>query len=419
MVRLVLFFMFAASVPVAASDPMPITLDQAFASALKHSEDIAQRGETYEQVSAQIDQLWSAVKPRVQLTGSHFWQDTPGAGVNFPLPANQDTVSINGHQAIFGGLRDFLAVNAAKSLSESSRLAIARAKQLLYQDVAKAYLDLLRSRRAIGIHEEQFKLTQARVKELENFAEIGRSRHSEVLAVKSQHAQDEADLAAAHGEEHIRQATLRFLTGIDQDLSPVDVDEPALPGPVEDFNARAKLRPDVEGAQKDLSYSDTFVTIQQRLYWPTVGLDGSYYLRRPQNFSKNVHWDATLSAVLPLYSGGQIAGQIREAKAQRGYREQAFSLAARKALLEVRQAYDDLASDLAVVKALRNALTLAESNATAQSADYRHGLVTNIDVLTSLTTVQNTKLRLDQAQLQAYDDYVRLEVASGGPGSLK
>ncbi len=419
MVTLVFVAAMAVSNPVGAVDSSTITLDQAFESALTHSEEIAQRGETYEQLMAENDQVWSAVKPHIQLTATHFWQDTPGPNVNFPLPANQDTVTINGHQAIFGGLRDFLAVRAVRSQGESARLAMTRAKQLLYQDVAQAYLDLLRARRAIAIHDEQFRLTQSRVQELVNFVDLGRSRRSEVLAVQSQHAQDEADLAAARGDERIRQATLKFLTGSEQNLNPVDVDGPPATNPLADYEGRARQRPDVEAARKDLEYAQTFVTMESRRYWPTVGLDGEYYLRRPQNFSKDVHWDAALTAVLPLYSGGLIAGQVRAAKAQRGYREQALSLASRRALLEVRQAYDDLASDLAVVSALRNAVTLAQSNATAQSADYRHGLVTNIDVLTSLTTVQNTKLRLDQAQLQAYDDFIRLEVAAGGPGSVK
>jgi outer membrane protein TolC len=64
-------------------------------------------------------------------------------------------------------------------------------------------------------------------------------------------------------------------------------------------------------------------------------------------------------------------------------------------------------------------MTLAEANAKAQNADYRHGLVTNIDVLASLTTVQSTRLRLDAAQIQAFFARVRLEVAAGGPESAR
>jgi len=409
----------AAPFPAAAADAKNLSLDEAYSAALTRSEEIAEKGQTYAQVVAQIDEIWSAVKPRLNLNASHIWQDTPGAGVNFPLPANQDTVAISGHQPIFAGLRDFLAARAAKVESESAELALKRAKQLLYQDVAGAYLNLLQNHREIATLEAQVKLTDDRVKELKNFVDLGRSRKSEILAAQSQLAQDAADLESARGRERLSQATLQFLTGLDQDLSPQEIATPETAGEEKPYLDRAQTRPDVEAARRDFEYADLYVSIQGRQHLPTVALDGNYYLLRPNNFSKNVHWDATLSGQLPIYYGGQIGAQVREAKASRAFKEAALSLALRTAQLDVRSAHSDLVSDLAVVRALQNAMTLAEANAKAQSEDYRHGLVTNIDVLASLTVVQNTRLRLDQAEIQAYDAGIRLEVAAGGPGSVK
>jgi outer membrane protein len=342
-------------------------------------------------------------------------EDTQGPNGTFPLPANQEVAAINGHQPLFSGLRDFLAVKAGKAQGESAEFALQRAKQLLYQDVTNAYLNLLQSHRDIATHEEQVKLTSDRVKELKNFEDIGRSRKSEVLAAESQQAQDVADLETSRGLERVQQATLRFLTGIEENLAPAEISAPAQAEDMQPFLDRSAHRPDVEGARKDFEYSDLYVSIQRRQYLPTVALDGNYYLRRTQAFYGHVKWDATLSGQLPLYWGGQIKAQTRQAEAQRGFNEQALSLALRTAELDVRSSHSDLESDLSIVKALQNAMTLAEANAKAQIADYRHGLVTNIDVLTSLTTVQTTRLRLDAAQIQAYFARVRLEVAAGGP----
>jgi len=410
-----------SSAPVSAAPEAgrPITLDEAYAAALKRSETVAEKGETYAQIQAQIEQLWSEIKPRISLNAQEQIQDTPGPNVNFPLPANNPTVAINGHQPLFSGLRDFLAVKAGKAQGESADFALQRAKQLLYQDVTNAYLNLLQSRRDIKTHEEQVKLTADRVKELKNFEDIGRSRKSEVLAAESQQAQDVADLETARGTERVQQATLRFLTGIEEDLAPQEISVPAQAGDIQAFLARSKSRPDVEGARKDYEYSDLYVSINRRQYWPTAAVDGNYYLKRPRNFSEHVNWDATFSAVLSLYWGGQIRAQTKQAEAQRGFNEQALSLAERSAELDVRSSYGDLSSYLSIVAALEKAMTLAEANAKAQAADYRHGLVTNIDVLAALTTVQTTRLRLDAAQIQAYYARVRLEVAAGGPEAAR
>src|SRR3569832_1813523 len=158
-----------AALSTAADAGRPITLDEAYAAALKRSEAIAEAGETYAEVMAQVDELWAEVKPRISLDANQTWQDTPGPNVNFPLPANTRTAAINGHQPLFSGLRDFLAVKAGRAQGEAAQFALQRAKELLYRDTADAYLNLLRSRRDIATHEAQVQLTAARVKELRNF----------------------------------------------------------------------------------------------------------------------------------------------------------------------------------------------------------------------------------------------------------
>lgn len=409
-------FLFVSS--AGAADVKPLTLDEAYAAALKRSEEVAQKGQTHAQALAQVDEIWASLKPKLDLSAVQQWQDTPGPGVSFPLPASQQTVAINAHQPLFSGLREFLAARSSTARSESAELAFRRAKQLLYQDVAGAYLNLLESRRGVATREAQVRWTEDRVKELRNFEDIGRSRKSEVLAARSQLAQDQADVETARGAERLNQETLKFLTGLDQDLAPREIALSTAGVDAAAFAERARRRPDVEAARRDFESADLFVSIQGRQRWPTVYADGSYYLRRPNNYSHRVYWDAALTAELPLYSGGSIGAQLRDARAQREFREQALSLAARRAELEVRSAWNDLASGLAIVSALKNAVALAEANAKAQAEDYRHGLVTNIDVLTSLTTVENTRLRLDRAEIQAFFARVRLEVAAGGPEGL-
>ena len=420
--RTTISFAFAAlllAAPAApAADFKAIALDEAYAAALRRSEAVAEKGETYAQIMAQIDVLWSAVKPRFNVNAIQTWEQTPSPNL-YDLPGSQDVVAVNGHQPLFSGLRELLAIKAGKAQGESAELAYQRAKQLLYRDVANAYLNLLESRRDIATHEAQVKLTAGRVKELKSFEDIGRSRTSEVLAAQAQQAQDLADLETSRGQERARQATLQFLTGLDEELAPAEIAAPAEAGDVKPFLDRAQRRADVEGARRDYEYSDLYVSIQKRQYWPTIYADGNYYVRRSVSFYQGINWDATLTGQLPIYYGGQIGAQTRAAQAQRGFNEQALSLALRTAELDVRTAYSDLVSDLSIVKALESAMTLAEANAKAQTADYRHGLVTNIDVLTSLAAVQTTRLRLDAAQIQAYFARIRLEVAAGGPESAR
>ncbi len=157
-----------------------------------------ERAQTYAQLLAQLDYMWSQVKPRLNLNATQTWQETPSPNL-YGFPGSQQVVAINGHQPLFSGLRDLLAIKAGKAQGESAELAYKRAKQLLYQDTANAYLNLLESHRDIATHEAQVKLTTDRVKELKSFEGIGRSRKSEVLAVEAQQALDLADLETSRG----------------------------------------------------------------------------------------------------------------------------------------------------------------------------------------------------------------------------
>jgi outer membrane protein TolC len=418
---LLAFALFSAGAPaVGAPEPPPpparraIGLDEAYALALNKSEELAQRGETVAELDARMDELWSNVKPRLNLNASQGWTDTPQT--TFPVPTSRPYLIANAHQPLFSGFREFMAIRASKAQGESAELSLRRAKQRIYEDVARAYADLLGLHHELKTREAIFRTTQERLKELRHFEGLGRSRRSEVLSAESLLAQIESDIEGARGQERSFQWALRFLTGLQEDLEPSEVTMP-VSASLEPFLEGSRERPDVEASRRDLEAARLLVGVQSRQRWPNIYADGNYYIKRPADFNQHVSWDVTLSAQLPLYWGGLIGAQVREASAQARSAQQALLLALRRAELEVRSAHSDLESFLSVARALSKAVSLAEANAKAQAEDYRHGLVTNLEVLSALNTVQETRLRLDSAQLRAFRARVSLEVASGGPRS--
>lgn len=395
----------------------PITLEEAYRVALQRNEQLAQNREAVAELIARIDELWSSVKPRVSLVGSEIVQDSPGDLGGFAASfaaQSRPQAAVNVHQPLFSGLREFLAVKSAHASKESAELSVRRAEQRLYQDVAAAYLQLAAVQKEIVVRQDIAVLTNDRIRELRSRERVGRSRRSEVLASESQLSQVESEIAAARGRERVAQFNLRFITGLDTDLLPADVSVSTAPS-LEDYLRRSLTRADVEAKRRDADAARYNIDIQRRQMWPTLAADANYYLKRPPGFLSDIKWDATLSASLPLYWGGAISAQTRQAEARERSARQALSLVERQADTEVRSSYGDLLSSLSILQALDKALSLARRNADAQSGDYRLGLVTNLEVLNALNTVQETRLRLDQARLNAYASLTRLEVAAGGP----
>ncbi len=402
-----------------STEPAPgrsLSLGEAYKLSLDRSEEIAISGASYDETMAKADEIFSHVLPQITVMGTETFQDVPKGQSGLFLQHQREQGWVNAHQPLFSGLREFLAYRASKDFGRAAELRLQRAKQLLYQDAARAYLDLLAAQDDIRIRGALLTITQDRVKDLKEFLKLGRARQSEYLAAESQVAQQLAQLESARANEQVAQFKLQFLTGLDERLTPQAT--PALaPAPALDaVLARARGRADVEARRAESVAADTTIKVYSRQRWPTIAVDGNYYFKRPPSFTSDVRWDATITGSLPIFTGGSIGAQTRQAEARAKAGKAALSEAVRVAELEAKSAHRDLLSSEAVTAALDNAEKLAEENLKAQSGDYRLGQVTNLEVLGSLNTLQQTRLSQNAARIDAYWSRVRLEVAAGVPG---
>lgn len=400
----------------AAGQDRPLALPEAYALALARSEEIAVSGATYEEALANADEIFSRVKPRLTLMGTETLQDVPPGATGLFLQRHREQGWVSLQQPLFSGFREYLAFRASKDLGRAAELSLERAKQLLYRDVARAYLDLLAAQDDIRIREALAEITRSRVSELQEFRKVGRARPSETLAAESQLAQNLAQLESARAAEQVAQFTLGFLTGLEARLSPAPAPAPVAVPPLEAALAKARARPDVESRREEASSAERSVKVVSRARWPTVSLDANYYFQRPPSFTSDVKWDATITGSLPLYGGGEIGSQTRQREARLRAKRASLSEMTRRAELEARSAHQRLASSVAVTAALEKAASLAEQNAKAQSSDYKLGQVTNLEVLGSLNSLQQTRLQQNAARIDAYWSRVQLEVAAGVPG---
>src|SRR3970282_842459 len=123
---------------------------------------------------------------------------------------------------------------------------------------------------------------------------------------------------------------------------------------------------------------------------PTVDLTANRYLDRSGSL-KDSTWDVAVELNVPLYSGGLLQSQVREAISQQTQAELAVSQVTRQAEQEIRALYQSVVYDSAQLDALEKATVAARKNYEAQQRDYRFGLVTNLEVIQALTAFQENK----------------------------
>ena len=255
-------------------------------------------------------------------------------------------------------MRDYISAKAASARTGAARLDLERARQQLYLNVTQEYLNLFLAQQEVFIRRGQMDVTSRRIKELEARANIGRSRQSEVVAARTQLAQDKASYLAAAAGERLAQQALLFITGLDSDLAPQELSI-SRGAPLEEYLKLALLRPDLAARRKSLEAYNYLADIQDHNLWPSVEVSANYYaVRRPMPSPAN-RWDGTIALNLPLYTGGAAGALKDSAYAARRSAELELQLRERQVLTDVRSAFEERKYAMLETSSLQEALACA------------------------------------------------------------
>jgi outer membrane protein len=116
---------------------------------------------------------------------------------------------------------------------------------------------------------------------------------------------------------------------------------------------------------------------------------------------------------MPLFQGGATQSKYREADANREKAKQDLENARRSVAVQTRQAYLGVASGIAQVKALQQALKSSESLLEASKLGQGVGVRTNLDVLNAQQQLFSTRRDLYQAEYNYLISRLRLKAAVG------
>jgi outer membrane protein len=394
---------------VAAAEAL--TLDDYFAQALVRSEVVATQGELIQQAEERYRQAGAALRPTVDGVASYTWLDK-GARDTLTNPTRQPHARLTATQPLFRGFREFAALRQTQALVDAQSDDYRQARTQLFRDVAQNFYDVLALEQDLRNLDEQINQNLEREKELRARIRIGRSRPGEILTVQSTISTLRAEVEQLQAQLGAAREAFAFLSGLPADTPLRDSETlPANLDTLEAYLARLELRPDVKAAQQRLTAARENITVARGARQPSLDLNANRYLERKGSL-EDVDWDVQLALTIPLYAGGSLQSQVREAVSQSTQAELAASQAHRQAEQEIRAVYQSVVFDRSRLDALEKATEAARRNYEVQRHDYRLGLVTNLDVLQALTAFQENQRALDRARYTAKLDYLRLEAAA-------
>jgi outer membrane protein len=168
----------------------------------------------------------------------------------------------------------------------------------------------------------------------------------------------------------------------------------------------------VKAAISNVALADASLLQAHGEHLPTLAVQGTYYLQRDGG-SSTPDWNAQLVASLPLFEGGQIIAQEDQAASKKRQAEMQLSLTHRSALDDIREAYKSLLESMGETDAYQKAEQAYEQAYQDVMHDYKLNLTTNLELLQTMTSLENTKISYIKAKYQTLYDQVWLGVATG------
>lgn len=120
-----------------------------------------------------------------------------------------------------------------------------------------------------------------------------------------------------------------------------------------------------------------------------------------------------LSFSLPIYSGGSVTSQVKQAQYNFVSASEQLESAHRSAVQTVRSSYNNVNASVSSIEAYKQAVVSAQSSLDAMEAGYQVGTRTIVDVLDATTTLYNAKQQLSDARYNYLINQLNIKYALG------
>jgi outer membrane protein len=305
------------------------------------------------------------------------------------------------------------------------------AQQDLMSRVAQRYFDVLASQDDLDAQQGALASVNRQLEQAEKRYEVGLIAITDVQEVRASHDSSAAAVIAAKRQVASAQEFLREITGdlFDSLARPIEPFELANPDPIsEDRWVEMALQQNLSLVSSRLAadIARENVSAARGGHFPSLDLVASRYKINSDGTSINA--DGTpygnssvdqnqrsigVQLTFPLYSGGMVSSQVRQAVYQHRAAKERVERVARQTEHDARDSYLGVLSEISRVKALRQAV---ESNTTALNATeagYEAGTRTAVDVVESRRLWIQAQTDYSRSRYDYMINVLKLQQAAG------
>jgi outer membrane protein len=385
------------------------TLTQALAEAYNTNPQLLAQRALLRETDEQVPQALANWRPTVNFTGqvggarSGVTEPSTGkatsGGLGVYSTTYQNLLNLQVTQPVYTGGRTVAQTRQAINLVESARAQTLAIETTVLQAVAMAYLDVVRDQALLEVNRNNVAVLQKQLEATQDRFRVGEVTRTDVAQAESSLAQAVGQLVTAQGNLETSRAEYVRAVGHPPGTLMLPRDRPALPATVEEaVSLAANSNFSVISANfAELAARDNIDFVRGQLL-PQISLVGTL----TRSFSPSVTLSSTLEQsativaqmTMPLYEGGAIYSQTRQAEQTVGQRRSQVDDARRAAVQTATQNWATLQAARASISSFASAVRAAQIALEGTQQEALVGTRTVLDVL-----IQNQMLLTTQSQL--------------------
>jgi len=371
----------------------------------------------------------AALLPTIGASASTQYNDFD---INFrgALPAssragNTNAITFSLSQPLFNRNNLLLYREAEFKVAQAQAL-FGQATQDLIVRVSQAYFDVLASQDNLAFIQAQKNAISEQLAQAKRNFEVGTTTITDTHEAQARYDLATSQEIAADNDLEIKKRALQQIIGkFPEPLSPlkpsVNISLPK-PATMDEWASAAEAQNYPVRAQE--AAQEIALREIERIragHLPTLNLFGNVG-RNSQNVSasgaSNTASDTDsviigLQLAIPIYAGGSVSSQVRQAISNREKARQDLEFSRRTAANAARQAFLGVTNGVAQVSALEAALTSSQSALDSNKLGYEVGVRINIDVLNAQQQVFSTQRDLARARYDTIVNGLKLKAAAG------
>src|SRR5215475_15624755 len=389
------------------------TLTQALTESYNTNPQLLAQRALLRATDEQVPQALSFWRPQVNFTGQAGFATsslhTPpplGSTDRRHLETRPNLVQLQLNQPIYRGGRTEAQTRQAINTVEATRAQTLAVETTVFQAVAMAYLDVVRDQALVEVQRNNVEVLRKQLEATQDRFRVGEVTRTDVAQAESSLAQAQGTLVNQLGVLEISRAEYVRAVGHPPGRLMLPRERPALPATREEaLSLAANSNFSVISATfAELAARDNIDVVRGQLL-PQVSVVGA--LARTYDQSVTFKGALTNSAqvtaqlTMPLYEGGAIYSQTRQAEQTVGQRRSQVDQARRTAVQAVTDAWEALKSGRAAVGSFAAAVRAAQIALQGTQQEALVGTATTLDVLIQAQTLLTAQSQLVTAQHDA------------------